>query len=155
MNATQLPPFVSSPSFTMSTPALRCASTTSRTAVRSSASDDCPVQASFGPGSAPTCVVRIFSVLRRIGIVAPTVSVRAARQRKLDAEGARLALELEVGSKLTEPRHPLLGDTGVPDVEALELRQAREHFDARVGDARIRVEVQPLELLQARELRDR
>src|SRR5204863_4655142 len=152
MNATQLPPFVSSPSFTMSTPALRCAATTSRTAARSSASDASPAQAAGGPGSAPTWVVRILSVLRRIrGLEL----VRAARHGELDAERARLALELEVGPEVAQPRHALLSDRRVPDIEALERREAREHFDARVGDAGVRVEVQPLELLQGLEFGDR
>src|SRR5689334_10779807 len=111
MNATQLPPFVSSPSFTMSTPASSCAATTSRTAAWSSASEASPVQAATGPGSAPTWVVRIFSVLRRTR--GPAL-VRAARHRELDAERGRLALELEVGLELAQSRHALLRDRGVP-----------------------------------------
>src|SRR5262245_44902261 len=66
MNVTQLPPFVSSPSLTTSTPAASCAATTSRTAERSAGSAALPCHVSTGPGSAPTCVVRIFVVLRRM-----------------------------------------------------------------------------------------
>src|SRR5262245_29882501 len=66
MKVTQLPPFVSSPSLTTSTPAASCAPTTSRTAERSAASPALPCHVSTGPGSAPTCVVRIFFVLRRM-----------------------------------------------------------------------------------------
>src|SRR5688572_15866943 len=66
MNVTQLPPLVSSPSLTTSMPAAGCAATTSRTAGRSAGSAALPCHVSTGPGSAPTCVVRIFAVLRRM-----------------------------------------------------------------------------------------
>src|SRR5690606_37131844 len=62
-------------------------------------------------------------------------------------------VDVEARNRLAKLLRRLVGHSGLPDVERLELAQAREMRDALIGHLRT-VEIQVLEMLEPRETRE-